>query len=58
MNKTTQPRAKHIYTVRVFMRNGSQDLGEYDTKVGAKRAMEQLRATTYPHNCMRVEVVE
>lgn len=58
MTQTTKTRAKHIYTVRVFTRYGWNDLGEYDTKVGAKRAMEQLRASVYPHSCMRIEVVE
>lgn len=53
-NQTKTTHAKHTYTVRVFGRNGAHDLGEYPSKAAAKRAMEQLRATEYPHRCMRI----
>ena len=48
---------KPLYTVRLGLSYGWQDLGEYPSKAAAKRAIEQYRAT-YPYACLRVVEVE
>ena len=48
---------KPIYTVRLGVSYGWQDLGEYPSKAAAKRALEQYRVA-YPVACLRVAALE
>ena len=57
-NKTMKNQNKKpIYTVRLGVSYGWQDLGEYPSKAAAKRALEQYRVA-YPVACLRVAALE
>ena len=46
------------YTIRLGTSYGYNDIGEYKSQAAAKRDIAMLRATAYPHACMKVVKLE